>query len=330
MTDPFPFHLIAARRACPVRTFLPLAAALVSAAAGAQSGPVPLSIDHFLTHPITGESRHEILPVAVYDGTRFRQVREWDPVLGESSRGVYLLRQYPVVQVLRHGERIGDVSVSDIHVQGFQCSSLIVGTGNYTSSVTSPSSDIGGITRRRENGELIDYATETFLALSRATDEPVLDDGPVISDVTDPEELERYAMDVERIAPRPELLPLGINETRAYRVDGQSSVLVVRKRQTAGTVEGPGDSRIEGTLYADFFIVRAGAGQRTALPLLRTQRNGLGGGTTSYFIDAFALPDGTVYLAFELRFSEAVNFMLYQLGAISDTRLVFETVLHGC
>lgn len=304
-------------------------AALLGSAADAQSGQVVLSIDHFLTHPVTGESRHEILPVAVFDGTRFQAVQESDPVPGAISRVQDLLTQYPVAQVLHFGETIDTVTVSDVRLHGFGCSRFFVGTADYTGSARLPASELRNTTGRRENGERIEYASETFLALSRAIDENDLAGGPVISAVTDPEELQGFAAEVERAAPRPELSPLRIDETHAYRFSGQNAVLVVRKRQAAETI-ALGNSRIEGSLYTDAVIVHTGPGQRAAFQVqgFPTAMNGLGGGDDALFIDVFALPNGRVYFAFNW-WSGNGYFSLYQLGAAGETRLVFETMLYG-
>jgi hypothetical protein len=144
-----------------------LAILLFTISAGAQSQPIVLSIDRVLTHPVTGASSHEVLPVAVFNGESFQPIREWDAVLGYSTRGPYLLAQYPIVQVLHHGERMGAVTVSDIRLQSFSCSALIVGTGEYNANTTLPASESSGSfqTGRRENGERVVYTTEVFLAI---------------------------------------------------------------------------------------------------------------------------------------------------------------------
>lgn len=303
-------------------------AALLGSVAGAQSDPAVLSIDRHLTHPVTGESRHEILPVAVFDGTRFQPVHERDHAR-ENSTVPDLLTQFPVAQVLHYGETIGAVTISDVDLQISGCNQFFVGTGDYAASVSLPASELRSIAQRRENSELIEYETETFLALSRRVEQNNFAGEAVIAVVTDPEELQGYAADVERFAPRPELSPLGIDETRAYRFIGQNGVLVVRKRRSAEKIE-LGNSRIDGTLYTDVVIVRDGPGERAAFPLqgFPTTFNGLGGGAYDEFIDAFALQDGTVYFAF-YRYSGVNYFRLYQLGAASDTRLMSESALYA-
>jgi hypothetical protein len=229
---------------------------------------------------------------------------------------------------------MGAVTVSDIRLQSFSCSALIVGTGEYNANTTLPASESSGSfqTGRRENGERVVYTTEVFLALSRSRDASDLEGGPVIIAVTDADELQSYTMEVDRIAPRPELPPLGIDETRAYRFNGKDFALVVRERQSAATVALSGNRTIEGTLYTDAVIVRDGPGVRSAFQLqgFPSERNGLGGGSTSYFIDAFALPNGTVYVAFQRSLTEAMYFALFQLGGVFDTKLVLDTALYGC
>lgn len=111
------------------RAFFALAAPFLCAVVAAQPEPVVLSVDHVLTHPVTGAIRHEILPVAVYDGARFRAIQEW-----ESPEAGSLLTAYPRVHVLHHGERMGAVMVSDVHqalfpLQGFPTETNGLGGG---------------------------------------------------------------------------------------------------------------------------------------------------------------------------------------------------------
>ena len=315
-----------------VRIFAALAALCAFGLASAQSAPIVLSIDRYLTHSSSGENRHEVLPVAVFDGTRFRPVWEWDRVLGQSTRAPYLLNRYPNIHVLQYGKRIGTISVSSTRMQPIQCSSLFIGEGDYLSSNPIPTSEYSSVIRRNYNGERADFMAESFLALSGELDETGLDGAPVIVPVTDAAQLQAYATDLERIAPRRDLLPLGIDQIRVYTFSGRDDALVIRKRQTAGTVAGPGDIRLPGTIYTDVAIVREGPGQRAVFPLegFPTSRNGLGGGSLDYFIDAFSLDNGMTYFSFERQHSEATNFRLYQLGASTGARLVLEVVLHGC
>ena len=146
--------------------------------------------------------------------------------------------------------------------------------------------------------------------------------------MTDPEELRSYAAEIERVAPR-ELLPLRVDETRAYRFNRRDGVLVVRNRRAAEMI-GSENFSIEGSLYTDAAIVHDGPGQRAVITLqgFPTERNGLGGGTHVQFLDAFALQDGRVYFAFYVH-SRTTYFSLYRLGRASETRLVFETPLRA-
>jgi hypothetical protein len=145
--------------------------------------------------------------------------------------------------------------------------SLIVGSGPYAADTNLPASEITRSVRGFENGQRIDYPIQVFLALSGAIGELRADGEPLVTDVTDPAELARYALDVARFRPRPELAPLGVDETHAYRFDRHNAVLVVRNRRSAGTVAGPANSEIEPPLYTDIVIVRPGAGQRPVFPL---------------------------------------------------------------
>ena len=306
-----------------------LAALALSVVAAAQPEPVVLSLDRFLTHPDTGASLHEVLPIAVYDGSRFRGDRESRASVAETPEAVSLLTRYPRVHVLRRGERIGTVTVSDVRPQPFQCDSLTVGTGDYETDSSVPASELSSLSRRRESGEPVDYKTETFLALSGAIDERDLDE-PAVAAVTSPEDLQSYAAEVDRLRPRSELGPLGVDETRAYRFNGRNAVLVVRTRQAAAPA-AVGNLLTEGTIYVDAVIVRAAPGRVALFPLegFPSEMNGLGGGHSDLFVDGFAL-DGKIFFAFERRFSEAVYFRLYRLGEASETRLILETVVHGC
>ena len=313
------------------RAIAGLSLALLSAVAGGQTGPIVLSIDQVRTG---GEVRHEMLPLAEFDGIRFRPVREPDSPPGASSSRQRLLDNYRRVQVLHRGRRVGVVEIADIRTQQRLFCSLTVGSGTYVADTDLPASEITHSVRAFENGERSDYTYQVYLAFageSGESGELRADGQPLVTDVTDPVELQRYALDVARFAPRPELAPLGVDATRAYRFDRHNAVLVVRDRRSAGTVVGPAGSEIEPPLYTDIVIVRAGAGQGAVLPLsgASTEANAFNPGANARFVDAFELANGTVYLAFAHGSSATVTLRLYKLGAISDTRLVFETD-YGC
>lgn len=240
------------------RALLVLSISLQSVVVGAQSAAPVLSLDYFLTSTVTGESQHEILPVAIFDGTSFKHVREWDPVLGWSTRRPYLLTRCPAVQILRHGEAVGSVTVSDISLRGFRCSGLMVGTVENVSTAPAPVSEISRIARRRENSEQIGYAT-----------------------------------DIDRSVPRPELLPLGIDDTHAYRF-----------------------TRLDGVVVS--------------LPGSGTRVDAFGKGPNDRFIDAFLHANGNVYLVFERQNYEVWHLRLYRLGPAFATELILETELYGC
>jgi len=71
------------------RALLVAVAVFISAAVDAQSRPVVLSIDHYLTDSVTGDSRHEILPVAVFDGEGWTDVVfDWSLVWCPGNRSL--------------------------------------------------------------------------------------------------------------------------------------------------------------------------------------------------------------------------------------------------
>jgi len=310
------------------RSVLALAALCVAAAATAQSERIVVSIDEYRLDRISGESRHLILPVAVFDGTNFHPAWEWDRALGATSRRPFLLSNYRNVQVLSRGRRVGTVHVSDIYSQGFHCSAPIVGSGDYVPDTTLPASKVTGASSGRNNGRNFDYETAAYLALSGAVGD-IRPDGPsLMSVVTDPDELARYARDVERVAPRSELLPLGIDETDAYRFDNHNAVLVVRKRRTEGMITGPGGSEIPAPLYTDIVVLRAGA--VLPLPGSATMHDAFGKGPNDRLIDAFELPNGKVYFLFQRHNYELWQALLYELPATGAPRFLLEVELYGC
>ena len=121
------------------------------------------------------------------------------------------------------------------------------------------------------NGETVDYTTQTFFAISGAIDEMRANGDALVTIVNDPAALERYAMDVASIEPRADLLPLGEDETRAYRLDRYDAVIVVRKRRSAAMVPFPPVSRgLPSPLMTDIVVVRTVAGERVVHPLYRS------------------------------------------------------------
>jgi hypothetical protein len=309
-------------------TILTLAGLLQSAAAGAQTDRVVVSIDEFRLDRITGDSRHLILPVAVFDGTEFHPAWEWDRALGATSRRPFLLGNYRDVQVLHRGHRVGIVHVSDIYSEEFHCSAVIVGSGDYAADTVLPVSAVTGASRGRNNGRNFDYVTAAYLALSGTVDEMRPDGASFMSVVTDPDELARYARDVDTMAPRADLKPLGIDETDAYRFDNHDAVLVIRKRRTEGTIVGPGGSEIPGPLLTDIVVLRSGA--VLPLPGSATQQDAFGKGANDRLIDAFELPNGKVYFLFQRHNYEVWQARLYELGASGAPDFLLEVELYGC
>jgi hypothetical protein len=313
----------------PISAIACLAVLLASASLGAQPNLTVLSLDELRTDRGSGERRHEILPVAVFDGAEFTAI---EGTLSEANAArERLLAASPSAQVLYRGRRIGVVDVSDIYPQRFHCIGLVVGSGAFEPNAGLPESEITDSVRGWVRDETIDYATESFFAISGAT--AARPDGDaLVTVVDDPAELERYAMDIASIEPRTNLLPLGEDETRVYRLDRYDAAVVVRKRRSAALVPGPADLKLQSPLMTDIVMVRNIGGEHAIHPLYRSVK-----GTDAWgkgepddrFMDAFELGDGTVYLAFHRRNYEAQLLQLFRLEANGATR-VLQTDLYGC
>ena len=103
----------ACREVIPVcRAFICCIALFLAASTSAQGGLAVISIDHFRTDRVNDESRHEILPVAVFEGGQFLSVSEWSKAPVDRTRRRDLLSAHPSVQVLYRGRRIGTLDVS--------------------------------------------------------------------------------------------------------------------------------------------------------------------------------------------------------------------------
>lgn len=312
-----------------------LAALSVATAAGAQPDLTVLSLDQFRTDRISGESRHEILPAAIFDGAAFRPISEQGGLPESNARRAQLLRESPAVRILFRGRRIGTVSVSDIHPQTFHCSELVVGSGIFDQDQELPPSEITDAVRGSEAGRRFDYATQAYVALSGALDATLLEGDALVTAISDPAELERLAADVASIEPRPNLLPLGADETRAYRLDRYDAVVVVRKRRSAAMLRGPMGLEFMSPLMTDIVVVRAGTGdgERVVHPLFRSTRgtDAMGqGGPDDRFIDAFELAAGTAWLVFERRSYESNGLLIFRLDSEGAATLVLENGLYGC
>lgn len=315
------------------RTAICLAALIASASVCAQTNLTILSLDEFRTDRISGENRHEILPVAVFDGAQFRPVGEPGGSAEANVRRNELLAANPEVHVLFRGRRIGTVAVSERYVQNYSCSELTVGSGQLAPDVDLPESEVTGAVRGSNNGRSFDYVIRAYIALGGSIDVTRLDGEALVAAVTDPAELERYASDVASIEPRANLLPLGEDETRAYRLDRYGAVVVVRKRRSAAMIQGPAGLEFISSLMTDIVVVRTNGGERLVHPLYRSTlgMDAMGqGGPTDTFIDAFELETGTAYLAFERRGYESHSLLLYRLESEGGVTLVFEDGLYGC
>jgi hypothetical protein len=316
-----------------LRAVAGLAAVFSAALSTAQSDITVLSLDLFRTDRISGESRHEILPVAVFDRTRFQAIAEPGVLAEANARREQLLSANPAVQVFYRGRRVGTLHVSDVYSQAFDCHELNVGSGAFEQISELPESEVTHAIRGSGEGRRFDYLTHSYIALSGALDEPRSDGDALITDVSDSVELERYAADVASVAPRANLLPLGEDQTRAYRLDRYDAVVVVRKRRSAAMLQGPVGMEFKSSLMTDIVVVRTSAGEREVHPLFLSTlgMDAMGqGGPDDVFMDAFELEAGTVYLAFERRGYESHSLLLYRLEADGGATLAFEDGLYGC
>ena len=306
---------------------------LTAPRAGAQADLTVLSLDHLRTDGATGESRHEILPMAVFDGSRFLPLVERGTRSEANARREQLLAANRRVQVLFRGRRIGVVTVAEIDPQLFHCTGLVVGRGDFAPDTELPDSEMRASVWAWLAGETIEYTTQAFFAVSGAIDQTRTGSETLVTVVTDAAELERLALEIDSVEPRVNLLPLGEDETRAYRLDNYGAVVVVRKRRSAAMLQGPADIELPSPLMTDIVVIRAGTGERIVYPLYRSVE-----GTDAWgkgepddrFIDAFELGDGTAYLAFHRRNYEAQLLRIFRLESDRGATLVFEDDLYGC
>jgi hypothetical protein len=319
----------ACREVIPVcGAFICCIALFLAAPTNAQDGPTVISIDYFRSDLVNGEPRHEILPVAVFEGGQFLSVSERSRTPADTRRRD-LLSAHPSVQVLYRGRRIGTLDVSDIYQQRFHCSGLFVGSGAFEPDGPQPESETYDSVRARSD----EYDTLSLIALSGALDAVRRDGDPLVVTFTDPAETERFAIDVQTVAPRSDLPPLSDDETRAYRLDRYDAVLVIRKRRSAKMVPFPPvEAGLPSPLMTDIVVVRTGPGERMVHPLWISERgtDSWGKGPQDFFIDTFELEDGTAYFAFHRRDYEANRVRLYRLPQSGAPAVVFEDDLYGC
>jgi hypothetical protein len=80
----------------------------------------------------------------------------------------------------------------------------------------------------------------------------------------------------------------------------------------------------------DIVVVSESAAERIVHPLYSSRQDAWGRGFQDFFLDAFALRDGNVYVAFERRGNESTALRLFRLGPSGGATEVFSDELHGC
>lgn len=324
-----------------------LVAAFVGASVWAQPSPAIIALDFVRTDLVSGDVRHDILPLALFDGTRIQRLSQPfvmpeavpGPERVQRNRAIsaegnsmreQLLAGMPSFSVLYRGRRIGRVGVTTVGVQSFHCTENVVGTGDFVARAPLPESDMKDSVWARRSGETTEYETEAFLAISDTANTASFDGETIVTLIEDRAELQRYADDVLTREPRADLLPLGEDETRAYRLDPLDAVVVVRKRRSAAILPGPAGSELPSPLLTDIVVVRESAGERVVQALYSSRQDAWGRGFQDSFIDGFAPGDGNIYVAFERRGNESTALRLFRLGPGGGAAEVFSDELHGC
>ena len=324
-----------------------LATSILCGPASAQPSLTIIALDFVRTDRVSSETRHDILPLALFDGTQIKRLSRPFVVPGtlpgpdlvqrnriiaaeRNSRREDVLALNPSFYVLYRGRSIGSVKVSEVDVQAFHCTGNVVGTGNFEARASLPQSDMKDSVWAWQAGETTEYETEAFIAISGTASATPFDDDAIVTLIEDRVELQHYADDVLTLKPRADLLPLGEDETRAYRLDPVDAVVVVRKRRSAEILPGPAGSELPSPLLTDIVVISESAGERVVRPLYSSQQDAWGRGFRDFFMDAFALGDGNVYFAFERRGNESTALRLFRIGLNGGATEVFSDELHGC
>ena len=183
-----------------VSLFVSFAAVLLGSSASAQPSLTIIALDFVRIDGASNDTRHDILPLALFDGTKIQRLAQPFVVPG-TLPGPQLLRRNgmiaaernlrreevlagnPSFYVLHRGSRIGSVNVSDVDVQPFRCTGNVVGTGNFVASAPLPQSDMQDSVWAWQAGETTEYSTQAFISVS-GTDgaepfdgEAIVDDG---------------------------------------------------------------------------------------------------------------------------------------------------------
>ena len=324
-----------------------LATAFLGASARAQPSLTIIALDFVRTDRVSSETRHDILPLALFDGTQIQRLSQPFVVPGtlpgpelvqrnriiaaeRNSRREEVLAGNPSFYVLYRGRHIGSVEVVEVDVQAFHCTGNVVGTGPFDARTPLPQSDVKDSVWAWRAGETTEYETEAFVAISDTVGAAPFDGDAIVTLIEDRAELQHYADDVLTLEPRANLLPLGEVDTRAYRLDPFDAVVVVHKRRGAEMLPGPAGSELPSPLMTDIVVVSESPGERVVHPLYSSRQDAWGRGFQDFFIDAFVLRDGNVYVAFERRGNESTALRLFRLGPRGDAIEVFSDEIHGC
>ena len=331
------------------RVFLAIgiAAVFLGPSASAQPSLTIIALDFVRSDGVSSETRHDILPLALFDGIQIQRlaqpfvvprtlpgperVRRNRLIAAErNSRREEVLAGNPSFDVLFRGSPIGSVKVSEVGVQPFHCTGNVVGTGNFDAPVPMPESNMKDSVWAWQAGETTEYQTQAFIAVSGTASATPFDGETIVTLIEDRAELQRYADDVLVLEPRADLRPLGEDETRAYRLDPFHAVVVVRKRRSAEILPGPAGSELPSDLTTDIVIVSESAGERVVRPIYSSRQDAWGDGFQDFFMDAFALSDGNVYVAFERLGNEHRVLRIFRIESSGGATEVFSDELYGC
>lgn len=189
-----------------------------------------------------------------------------------------VLAANPSFHVLYRGSRIGSVKVSEVGVQAFHCTGNVVGTGNFDAHAPLPQSDMKDSVWAWQAGETTEYKTQAFISVSSTVSAAPFDGEAIVTLIDDRAELRHYADDVLKLEPRADLLPLGEDETRAYRLEPFDVMVVVRKRRSAEVLPGSAGSELPSDLMTDIVIVSESGDERVVHLLYSSRQDAWGRG----------------------------------------------------
>lgn len=290
-----------------------LLAVLVAVPARAGDIEYLLAIDGIRDNAVSGQLEHNLLLIARYDG-EFHTVDKWERESGLWSLRPYLLSEFPVFGVYRHGHAIAEITANRREVRPYFCNSLVVvvedadraGLGSVLEKVEA----VTGVTGWA-NGTEIDYASYSLLALGGAFDAAV--EQPMVAALS-PDALQVALPQVETASESEPESRSGFHVSNGEMGDVQ--VLSVSRELEHGFVSNA--------------WVRDAVGELHSLETVRNSASSWGKGYT--FIDAFRFKaEGSVYLLFEVTYYESVGYNVYELDrATGKPEFVFETIAYGC